>query len=82
MKAGILLGGALFLAACAAPTEKQIEALEYREAEKKAELLDFRQYCRNRGGVLVFHASGGRTKRNAPPDNADYLRCQRGGALY
>jgi len=82
MKAGILLAGAVFLAACAAPTEKQIEAREYREAEKKAEILDFRQYCRNSGGVLVVHASGGRTKRNTPTDNADYLRCQRGGSLY
>lgn len=82
MKAGILLGSIILLGACAAPTEKQIEAREYREAEKQAELLDYRQQCRNNGGVLVVYASGGRTKQNAPTDSADYLRCQRGGFLY
>lgn len=82
MKAGILLAGTVFLAACAAPTERQIEAREYREAEEQAELLDFRQNCRNSGGVVIVYAPGGRTKRNAPTENADYLRCQRGGSLY
>jgi hypothetical protein len=82
MKAGILLGSVILLAACAAPSEKEIDVREYREAEKQAELLDFRQRCRNNGGVLVIQASGGRVERNTLPDNADYFSCKRGASLH
>ncbi len=81
MNTRILLVGILLLTACAAPSEKDIEAREYREAEKQGELLDFRQRCRSSGGVLVVQSSGGRIRRNALPDDADYFSCRRGVSL-
>jgi hypothetical protein len=81
MKAVILLGSVILLAACAAPSEKQIEARQYREAERQAEFLEFRRRCRESGGVLVVQGLEGRIGRGSMPKGSDQVRCQRTLAL-
>jgi hypothetical protein len=81
MKAGILIASLVLVSACAAPSEKQIEAREYREAEKQAEFQDFHRRCLRSGGILVVEASKGRLKRNSLPAHADSVSCQRGLSL-
>lgn len=82
MKAGILLAGALFLAGCAAPTEKQIEAREYRDAERMAKFVEIRQRCRDSGGILVVQGLEGRVGKGSMPKGSDQVRCQRTLALH
>lgn len=77
MKAVILLGSVILLAACAAPSEKAIEAREYREAERQAEFLEFRQRCRESGGILVVQGLEGRVGKSSVPGGGDQVRCQR-----
>lgn len=77
MKAGILLVGVILLAACAAPTEKQIEAREYRDAERLAKFLEVRQRCRDSGGILVVEGLRGRVGKSSVPGGGDMVRCQR-----
>jgi hypothetical protein len=82
MKAVILLGSVILLAACAAPSEKQIEAREYREAERQAEFLEFRQRCRESGGILVVQGLEGRVGKSSVPGGGDQVRCQRTLSLH
>jgi hypothetical protein len=81
MKAGILLGSVILLAACAAPTEKQIEAREYRDAERLAKFLEVRQRCRESGGILIVQGLEGRVGKSNIPKGSDQVRCQRTLAL-
>jgi hypothetical protein len=81
MKAGILLVGVMLLAACAAPSEKEIEAREYRDAEQQAKFLEIRQRCREGGGILVIHGLEGRIGKGSMPRGSDQVRCQRTLAL-
>ncbi|HSD68080.1 MAG TPA: hypothetical protein VLB07_00945 [Woeseiaceae bacterium] len=81
MKAGILLGSIILLGACAAPTEKQIEAREYRDAERMAKFLEIRQRCRDSGGILVVQGLEGRVGKGSMPRGSDQVRCQRSLAL-
>ena len=82
MKAGILLGGVMLLAACAAPSEKQIEAREYRDAERQAKFLEFRQRCRESGGILVVQGLKVRVGKSSVTDGGDQVRCQRTLSLH
>ncbi len=77
MKAGILLASIVLMTACAAPSEKQREAREYREVERQAKFLEVRQRCRESGGVLVVQGLGGRVGKSSVPSSGDQVRCQR-----
>jgi hypothetical protein len=76
MKASILLASVIMLTACAAPSEKEIEAREYREAERQAEFLEFRARCRASGGILVVQGLKGRVGKSSVPGGGDQVRCQ------
>ena len=53
MRTGILIASLVLMTACAAPSEKQIEAREYRDAERLAKFLEIRRRCLDSGGILV-----------------------------
>lgn len=82
MRAGILTASLVLMTACAAPNEKQIEAREYRDAERQAEFLEIRQRCRDSGGILVVQSLEGRVGKSSIPKGSDQVRCQRTLSLH
>ncbi len=77
MKTGILLASIVLLAACAAATEKEIEAREYRDAERLAQFLEIRRNCLESGGILIVQGLEGRVGRSSIPKSSDQVRCHR-----
>ena len=82
MRAGILIASLVLMTACAAPSERQIEAREYRDAERQAEFLEIRQRCRESGGILVVQGLEGRVGKSSIPKGSDQVRCQRALSLH
>lgn len=81
MRTGILIASLVLMTACAAPSEKQIEAREYRDAERLAKFLEIRRRCLDSGGILVVEGLGGRIGKTSVPSDGDIVRCQRTLAL-
>ena len=77
MRASILIASLVLLTACAAPSEKLIEAREYRNAERLAKFLEVQHRCLQSGGILVVEGLGGRIGKTSVPSDGDIVRCQR-----
>jgi len=77
MKSSAFLAAAVFLAGCAAVTEEQLEAREYRDVEWQAQYYAYKSDCRSKGGLIVVQGTTGRFSRDGAPAYGDIYRCQK-----
>ena len=75
MNAGILIACVVVLAACAYPTEQQIEDREYRDAEWRARFLEYRRDCRAKKGHIEIHGWTELMGHDGIPRYGDFYKC-------
>ena len=81
MKLAAMLAAIMVTTGCSI-TEEQREAREYRDAEWRAEFIEFRARCRNDGGRLVVHGDTQRHRRYRIPEYGDFYGCQPRGMSF
>ncbi|MDH4047995.1 MAG: hypothetical protein OEW68_06280 [Gammaproteobacteria bacterium] len=77
MKSSALLASVAFLAGCAAVTEEQIEAREYRDFEWRSKFFAYKADCRSKGGMIIVHGTTGKFSSDGAPAYGDLYRCQK-----
>lgn len=81
MKSAIFIVAATLTTACVPITEEQRDAREYRDAEWRAEFIEYRAKCRNQGGNLMVRGDTQRYGRHGVPDYGDFYTCRRSMAF-
>jgi hypothetical protein len=81
MKLAAMIAAIMVMAGCSI-TEKQREARQYRDAEWRAEFLEYRAKCKTDGGRLVVHGDTQRHRRYGIPDYGDFYACQARGLSF
>ena len=76
MKLRVLVVAVVSTAGCVSVSEEQREAREYRDAEWRAEFLEYRQKCHRDGGRLVVHGNTQMYRREGIPKYGDYYVCR------
>ena len=77
MKSSAFLVSIVLLGGCAAVTEEQLEAREYRDVEWQAQYFQYKANCENNGGVVVIHGTKSRFSRDNAPAFGDLYRCHK-----